>query len=52
MTGCFGLIRNIVFTWIMTRLGVTRALGCGCLLVLAAGLCVFFLISGAAQTLF
>jgi hypothetical protein len=52
MSGCIRLIRDLVFTWMLSRLGVARALGCGCLLLLAAAVCVFYLVNGTLQAVF
>lgn len=52
MGGCVGLLRDLVFSWLLARVGIGRLAGCGCVLVLLAALCVFALVSGTLNTLF
>jgi hypothetical protein len=52
MGGCLQLLRDLAFSWFMARFGFGRLIGCGCLLVMLLGLCVFMLVSGTLNTLF
>jgi hypothetical protein len=52
MGGCVELLRNLVVSWFMARFGFGRLIGCGCLLLIVAGLCVFALVNGTLNTLF
>jgi hypothetical protein len=52
MGGCLILIRDLLFTWLVGRIGLVRLAGCGCILFLALAICVFMLVNGALQSVF